>query len=279
MSKYKYDSELKLVQVFDQLIREDRGDIRSKRNMFLKSLFTFLYKQPYGILNQESQFNPFNREVKKIEIVLIPELIPHLELFFKKSKYIESCEQSKKSGRIIKRWGFDGENDLKIHFVTKFVSKGLHFFSTKKVLLNSQSNAYGIRQARIIDSLEYLFCLNQIAGLGITQGKLFKIMPSIQSQRVRLYNYLNLKYRQSITSIEQLTNSKPNNRLKALKVITNKTENKGGALVRSKLGYWRESLKVNFESEFSLSFPKIRNHGKRGLLQSVKTLFTILMGS
>ena len=278
MINYNTDSALRLIKTFDQIIREDGGDTKSDRNSFLKSLFLLLRKQPYGVMNEAPNFKPFSASVGSMSIVVIPELIDYLIKFVNQSKYIKQHSVTSKNGHVVLQLKFERDSCLTIVLLQRFISRGLHFALTQKALLNAEVNAYGIKQLSRIDALEYSFCANQINSIGISGVLLNKIMPPLKSERVRLYNYINNKYGQTISSVDQLTRFNSINNQEVLKVIKSKKENKGVSGWKHKFIYWKERTSELINKEIQFKIPTINKVGKPSLLQTIKTILGILMG-
>lgn len=272
MIKNSTASELSMSKAFDQIIRAEGGSVKSKRNSFFKSLFLLLKRQPYGVLNEKPHFHPFLTSMDSIDIVVIPDLVVHLITFFNQSKHVEEYTFKRKEGVLKVNIEFVEEPNLEINFIYEFISKGLFFMGIKKMLLNAEVNGYDIKQIRVIDSLEYLFCASQISGSGFPELVLTKIIPSLKSERLRFYNYINLKYQLGITSAAQLVKFNQINNRKVLKVIHSKKENKGVFGLWRRFVYWKEraSEVLNNNVQFKITIAK--KAPRRRVLKTIKAI-------
>lgn len=267
-------SDLKFIKSLDSLMNDFKV---SNRNLFLKLLFTVLKKQPYGVLNESRNFKLFNDELNNLDILVCEAGIKFLKKFFKVNPFCEMISETKRFGVYQVYLTFNGEERLKIKFHYNYLFKGLHFALTRKALLNAELNAFGIKQIGKIDSLEYLYCFFQLKGKSIPMEVLNKILPPLKSEKNRLFSYINSKYDQKITSVEDLSIFRLSVQNKVLKIISNKAENRGGQKFKNIVVFKRDQIIHFFSTKMNIHFPNLSLVSRSSLVKSMKSILAFLL--
>lgn len=215
--------DISQIKFWDQIIEKQK--LNKGKSFILKTLFLFLKHHPYGVIHEAKDFNPFINMDDNLNIVLSKNSFQYLKRFINSSELV--CEFSflKYCGihKVCFRFG-NGE-ELTINFMEAYIANGVYFGLSKKSILNSKENMYGVKQVSAIDSLEYLFCYHNINNSGVPLRMLDKILPNLKSDIKRLFNYINQKYSLNINSKSELICFDHQTRERMLNVVLRKKEN------------------------------------------------------
>lgn len=244
------NSDFRFIERIEKETQKNINKSNSKIELSIKTLFTFLNRQPYGVLNQKSDFNPFLLDENKIDIIIASKAFSALKKclnMFTSNKSIK-VSQGNEILKII--YTLTNDQKIEINFKYNYSSKGLHFALFQKSLLNTETNYFGIKQVSQIDSLEYSLCFYTVNNIGIPKEILKRILPKLNGSKVKLFNYLNTKYSLNIANTDDLLHLKKKNKKNVLKVIQRKAENKKAKKFNTKFFF----SKNHFESILGMKF-------------------------
>ena len=235
------------------------GEMTSKRGLFIIDFFDFIQNKQYATIKFIQEAPENLSEYSDIDICIRRNDLTDLLYFIASSQFVKSVSNKKKTYMNSVFIFFEDGSTLSIDFIWQFKRKEIDFLNANQVLLNAESNSFGVKHMDNHSLSIYVGLFYGLNGSKVPNHYLY-LKQYLKPQEKLLDKLLAIIY-------EEDKIDKSN----VLKILKSNRVNKGFQKIKNNILYFKDVLvELKFNKGMIVTFSGVDGAGKSTIIENVK---------
>ncbi|NNC96091.1 MAG: hypothetical protein HKN92_11055, partial [Chitinophagales bacterium] len=243
----------------------------SARKQFIKDFAEKLSNTSYALLKfQEERMEEID-ESSDIDILVLKEDLPAMIKFMNDHPFVSKIKHYNKSFMTTAEIFFSDGSFLALDLIHKFQRKSLNFLDSRKVLLNSSANQYGVMVPDVRHDLEYTFLFYILNGSPVPQKYRNYFSSRAAHTQNKLQKFISKRFGLPCEKLAEHFEFSPVKRKNIVKKLNANKINRGFSMVRNLINYCLDLLvDLTIRKGFVITFSGVDGAGKSTTIEKVR---------